>query len=173
MRRARHPFSVSPPPDDDSVIESQRTPLAGRTYFPTKQADIAQLARIARAPAFSNPDAAPHIRHITRPGGVQKVDWGAKYTVAAGRPQLLIPQNDRRKGFIIGISSLSPQTCFFSYGSSKFSQWELFPGSPWVEEGSEVSVDNIWVYSPIVGQVFLAVESIPLEFRRDEFWTPR
>jgi hypothetical protein len=179
MQRARRPLSVSPPPDGETVLESQRGPLAARPYFPARQADVEQLGDIARARIVPNLEPVQYLRQIWRPGGVHKVDWGATYFAAPEtllgsqmRPMLVIPQNDRRKGFVIGIASTSPATCYFSYGSSAFSRWELQPGAPWVEEGSEVSVDDIWFYSPTERQVVMAVESMPLEFRRDELWRP-
>jgi hypothetical protein len=176
MQKLRHPLSTVPRPDEGTPIEGQRFPLQHANTW-RGQPDIRQLERIGGGRIVPNADEPERYRHITRPGGVHKVDWSVQIAtslVGGGGliTYLLIPQNDRRKGFSIENSPSNADVIYYSYGPSPLGRHSLIPSEKRFEEGSEVSVDNIFVYAPS-GYIVVAYECIPLDFRRDELWNPR
>lgn len=158
------------PPDNDTVIESQRQALRG-TFDPDQDKgvpiDIRENMRILQMPTRNGVAQQRRNRTIVRPGGIAMTDWGT--SIEGNIWTLVIPKRDERKRFVI-INPNPANMMFWGVTAKPITQVPVFQNNGvWDESGSEITTDNIFVL--VVGAGLFpvgALEGVPLEIRRDE-----
>lgn len=161
MRRARY----------ETDIESQQQAPVARPFHAGRGAviqDIRQIARVREAPILDEPEFQPSFRHITRPGGVDAVDWSGEIE-NTNAPQLVMTRNLRRKGYLIINPDDAAETLYVSKGPTSTAWYALVPGAAWDESGSEIFIGDVFVKAATPGHQFGAQEMIPVDMRYDEY----
>lgn len=155
-------------PEFETELESQQTergtPFHARTG--TVIADIAQISKIRSRRIVAEPDEQPAFRHITRPGGVDFVDWSGAIA-AETKTQIAINRNERRKRFLIINPSTASGSLFLYFGPTSI-PYEIVQGAAWDEAGSEIYIGDLFVSAETVGQRFGAFEGLPVNMNMDE-----
>lgn len=155
-------------PEFETELESQQEargiPFHARAG--TVIADIAQIARIRGRRVVEEPEEQPAYRHITRPGGVDFVDWSGSI-LAEAKTQIVINRNERRKRFLIINPGSASGSLFLYFGPTSI-PYEIVQGAAWDEAGSEIYIGDLFVSAETVGQRFGAFEGLPVNMNMDE-----